>query len=194
MKKLFGFGARPPRPHWARAVMDRETTKMINELGTGSSDALEISGDAWKSRAAFRSYRSVHYPEFDICEQPLDEQFDIIFAEQVFEHLVWPYRAGRNVLSMLKPGGYFLMTTPFLIRIHDAPLDCTRWTAAGIRSFLAECGFPLESVVAHSWGNRACVKANFMTWPTFRPWAHSLRNEDNFPVVVWALARKPRAS
>jgi SAM-dependent methyltransferase len=177
------------KPHWARAVMDLETRRLIEELSPETCSALEISGTAWRTRVRFQSYRSVAFPEFDICDAGLAEKFDIIIAEQVFEHLHWPGRAARNVLGMLKPGGHFLITTPFLIRVHNVPTDCTRWTETGIRYFLAECGFPLEQIRTGAWGNRPCVKANFTDWPTFRPWLHSLRNEPEFPVVVWALAR-----
>jgi hypothetical protein len=114
----------------------------------------------------------------------------LIIAEQVFEHLLWPYRAGKNVHRMLNQGGYFLITTPFLVRIHSGPTDCSRWTETGIRYFLAECGFSLERIQTGSWGNRACVRANFSQWSRYRRLVHSLRNEPSFPVVVWALAQK----
>jgi hypothetical protein len=120
----------------------------------------------------------------------LPETFDLIIAEQVFEHLAWPYRAARNIHRMLNGGGLFLVTTPFLLRIHDAPIDCSRWTPTGIRYFLAECGFPLDGVNAYSWGNRACVRANFTRWQKYQAWRHSLADEPEFPVVVWALAQK----
>jgi SAM-dependent methyltransferase len=119
----------------------------------------------------------------------LDHQFDLIIANQVFEYVLWPYKAARNVCQMLKPGGYFLMTTPFLIRVHAIPYDCTRWTETGIKYFLSECGFPLEEIKTGTWGNRACVKANFKRWAR-RGWFGSLKNEPNFPVSVWALAKK----
>jgi hypothetical protein len=31
----------------------------------------------------------------------------------------------------------------------------------------------------------------FKGWPGWVRWKHSLRNERNFPIVVWAFARKP---
>lgn len=94
---------------------------------------------------------------------------------------------------MLKPGGYFLVTTPFLIKVHPVPHDCTRWTETGIKYFLHEGGFPMEDTVTGSWGNRACVKANFKRWAR-RGWFGSLKNEPDFPVSVWALARKPQVN
>jgi SAM-dependent methyltransferase len=179
------------REQWARTVMYQECCTLITKLEPSRLDVLEISGrDAGPWRAlGFKSVKQTDYPEFDICKDRLDEQFDLIIADQVFEHLLWPYRAARNVFAMLRPGGHFMVTTPFLIRVHAVPVDCSRWTALGMRHLLAECGFPLERIQAGSWGNRACVKANFRRWAD-QTWWRSLRNEADFPVVVWALAKK----
>jgi SAM-dependent methyltransferase len=175
--------------HWVRIVMNRETRELVQSVQPDQLSVLEIAGDYWGHVEQFKQYRSVHYPEFDICAGALPEQFDLIIAEQVFEHLLWPYRAGKHVYEMLRPGGYFLITTPFLIRIHGAPYDCSRWTETGIRYFLAECGFDLERIQTGAWGNRACVRANFSRWAWKWPW-RSLRNEPDFPVSVWAFAQK----
>src|SRR5690606_20941245 len=107
--------------------------------------------------------------------------------------LLWPYRATKHVLEMLEPGGYFMISVPFLVRVHGYPIDCTRWTDLGLKHLLAECGFPIEDIQTGSWGNRSSVRANFRYWWSYIPWLHSLRNEQNFPHVVWALARKPAA-
>ena len=176
--------------YWNRTVMDRETRELVQGVQPHQLSALELSGDYWGRIEQFKTYRSVRYPEFDICSSVLNEQFDLIFAEQVFEHLLWPYRAGKHVYQMLRPGGYFLMTTPFLVRIHEVPVDCSRWTETGIRYFLAECGFDLERIQTGSWGNIACVRANFVRWARYRRWWHSLHNEPNFPCSVWAFAQK----
>ena len=188
LRRLYLVGTVPE--HWARIVMNRETEKLIATLPINGMRALEISGEEWGRKMHFKAYESVHYPQFDVCESALDETFDLIIAEQVFEHLLWPYRAGKNIYKMLQPGGYFLLTTPFLIRIHNFPTDCTRWTGTGIKYLLAECGFDLERVRTGSWGNRACIRANFFRWALFRPLLHSLRNEPDFPIVVWAIAQK----
>ena len=179
-------------PHWSRIVMDKETEKLVHSLPVPTLDVLEVSGTKWEN-TGFRSYRSVHYPEYDLCAGPLPETFDLVIAEQVFEHVLWPYRAARNVHEMLRPGGHFLISTPFLLRVHAAPLDCSRWTETGLKHLLAECGFPLEGIRTASWGNRACAIRNLRKdgkWASYRPWRDSLENEPDYPIVVWALARK----
>lgn len=182
-----------PAEQWARVVMNRETLSLIQGCGPEKLKVLEISGTFWTNRCEFREYKSLYYPGYDVCKEPLSETFDLIIAEQVFEHLAWPYRAARNVYQMLNPGGFFLITTPFLLKVHDYPMDCSRWTPTGLRYLLAEGGFSLEMIESYSWGNRECVRANFNKWQIFRPWHHSLANEPEFPVVVWALAKKDRA-
>ena len=174
---------------WARIIMNGETDRLIRQLDLQHSSALEISGTKW-SAYPFRRYRSAAFPNYDVCSQVLDERFDLVLAEQVFEHLLWPYRAVRNVFEMLNPDGALLLTTPFLVKIHDEPADCSRWTEVGIRHLLAEGGFDINRITTGSWGNRACIRSNWRRWTIYHPWFHSLKNEPGFPVVVWALARK----
>jgi SAM-dependent methyltransferase len=174
---------------WNRTVMYQSCFEWVESLHPEALDALEISaGNIWRP-LGFKSYTEANFPVFDVCSMTLNKQFDLIIADQVFEHLLWPYRAGRNVYEMTKPNGYFLITTPFLIKEHHVPVDCSRWTELGLKHLLAECGFPIEKIRTGSWGSRACVKANFGSWAR-RGWFKSLANEPDFPVSVWALAQK----
>jgi hypothetical protein len=186
-QRLIGYT--PGNKDWCRVVMDQRTTEIVSALPIRDMRALEISGERWKD-AGFGSFKSAHFPEFDITTDVMDESFDIIIAEQVFEHILWPYRAGRNVFSMLNKGGYFLITTPFLLKIHEYPVDCSRWSPTGLKYFLAECGFELGNITVEGWGNESCVVANLREWMPYNPKKHSLKNDEEFPVVVWALARK----
>jgi SAM-dependent methyltransferase len=174
---------------WMRIVMYRRCFEFIRALGPSGLDVLEVSaGPQWVREFTFRSYTPTQYPGFDLCAQTLPERFDLIIADQLFEHLRWPYRAGRNALAMLKPGGVFLITVPFLVRVHASPIDCTRWTPEGLYYFLQECGFHPAGIAVDSWGNRACLKANLLAWRKRGPFG-SLKNEPDFPMVVWAFAR-----
>ena len=172
----------------ARAVMYEKCINLVNELEPCKMDALEISsGFEWKA-LGFKSFTEANFPDFDICTQTTGQKFDIIIADQVWEHLLWPYKATNNVLHMLRPGGYFLVTTPFLIKIHDMPVDCSRWTETGMKYLLAECGFPIDKIITGSWGNRKAVIGNLTRFP--KAFYRSLKNEPEYPLTVWALARK----
>jgi SAM-dependent methyltransferase len=176
---------------WVRVMLYRDAFAFIRELGPEKLDVMEVSGGVqWRREFIFKSYRATEYPGFDICADALPDRFDLIIADQVFEHLKWPMRAARNVYSMLRPGGYFIIATPFLLRVHASPIDCNRWTETGLSCLLQEAGFPEELIKTKSWGNRSCVQANFKRWPK-AGFLGSLKNEPDFPVMVWAFAQKP---
>jgi SAM-dependent methyltransferase len=176
--------------YWDRAVMYRCCFDFIRGLGPENLDAMEISaGPQWVREFRFRSYTATQFPDFDVCAQTLPQQFDLIIADQVFEHLRWPYRAGRNVHAMLKPGGHLVISTPFLQRVHKVPIDCSRWTEEGLAYLLQECGFKADAIETASWGNRSCLIANLTRWRR-RGFFGSLTNEKDFPVMVWAFAQR----
>lgn len=189
VKKILGYST--TNEHWCRVVMNQETERIVNTLDIGQLNVLEISGKKW-SNLPFKSYQNLQYPQFDICENIPNNlgKFDLIIAEQVFEHLKYPYKAAKNIYSLLNPNGSFLITTPFLIKRHDVPIDCNRWSAIGMKYFLEECGFNQDKITSDSWGNRKCVIGNFNKWPLYNKYFHSLKNEPEFPIVVWAIAKK----
>ena len=130
--------------HWCRKVMNDRTLELVSALPTTSMACLEISGEFWATRAGWKSYVNAWYPTFDLNHDVMpDLRFDMVIAEQVMEHVRYPYRGMRNIHSLLRPGGWALITTPFLIQIHDND-DYSRWTAMGLRYFMEECGFPLR--------------------------------------------------
>jgi len=176
--------------HWSRVVMNQETRKFIESLNYEELDAAEVSGNDWET-VNFKSYKILSYPKFDICgKNTMTESFDLVFAEQVLEHVAYPKRAVENIYDLLRPGGHCVITTPFLVRVHNEPMDCWRWTELGLKHLLAEGGFDLKKIRTGSWGNRECVVANFDRWVYFNRKIHSLVNEKEFPISVWAMAQR----
>jgi SAM-dependent methyltransferase len=175
--------------------MNAEIERFIRSLDGPQTDALEISGTGSQGRYNFRTYRTVQFPEYDLCERPLArEQFDLVIAEQVFEHILRPDLAAANVYQMLRPGGIFVISTPFLLKIHGDPLDLCRWTELGMRQLLETAGFTVQKTA--SWGNRECMLADMkpgLDWTRYNPRRHSLINEPEFPIVVWAFAQKGKS-
>lgn len=177
------------RDHWVRHVMNLETERLVNALNPSQLSAVEISGKGWSS-FGFQSWEQLVYPDFDITYSTIEPgRADIILADQVWEHLTDPERAMRNVFASLSPGGYFLNNTPFLLRYHECPIDCTRWTMTGMSNMMQRAGF--EVVETGQWGNLSALIENMSSWPNYDPSKHSLENDPNYPIMVWALARVP---
>ena len=169
-------------------VMNEATQKIMSSLDTTTFDALEISGRAWSS-TDFKTYTAVSYPQFDVCNIADDykNSYNIIIAEQVLEHIRNPFKGVSNVYDMLRPNGYFFVTTPFFLKIHGAPNDYWRWTPMGLTAMLEDCGFTVE--LSEAWGNKDCVAGNLDQWKIYEP-GLNLNNEPEFPVVCWTLAKK----
>ncbi|MGZ8995018.1 MAG: class I SAM-dependent methyltransferase [Rhodospirillales bacterium] len=183
--KAIGFDA----THWVRVVAYREARAWLGELGIEMLDALEIApGHYWK-KLTFKTYRTVSFPAFDVCRDVLPERFDVIIADQVFEHVRTPWTAARNVCAMLRPGGHFLCFVPFLLKVHGYPDDCTRWTDSGLRWLLEDAGFEGAKIKTGSWGNRQCAVANLRHGWRMYGFGRSLKNDPDLPVMTWAFAQ-----
>lgn len=180
-----------------RIVQRREGQKILEGLPTSKMTCAEVSGDYWKDRLPWSAAESFHFPDHDICKDVFRDakgdaqSFDMVIADQVWEHLQRPYAATRNVFSMLKPGGYFYIAVPFYVRYHAFPVDCTRWTALGLANLLIESGFDASLITSAQWGNLEVAKKDCSKkWAKFNRDEDDLRNDPDFPIVSWALARK----
>ena len=78
---------------WLRVIQQQEIQSWLDELPAEDLDVLEISGDEWRDARPWKTHRTANFPAFDVCDQPLEERFDLIIADQVFEHLDRPPRA-----------------------------------------------------------------------------------------------------
>ena len=179
-----------------RIVMQKASRAWVRGLDPSTLDAAEISGK-WGESFAFRSYRRFSYPTYDPCTGPFRDdsgkvlKFDLILANQVWEHIDRPHAATRHVHRMLRPGGWFWLAVPFFIPYHAVPVDCSRWTARGLRNLLIEAGFDESRIQAYQWGNRAAALRNMeLPWPPEHRPDDDLTDDPDFPIVSWAMAQR----
>ncbi|MBN1692928.1 MAG: class I SAM-dependent methyltransferase [Dehalococcoidales bacterium] len=85
------------------------------------------------------------------------KSFKVISALDVFEHVAKPFELGKQIYSILSPGGYFLMSLPNLGRYYyrlgriiddfiienkdEPPYHLTRWRIKTVQTFLKSIGF-----------------------------------------------------
>ena len=65
---------------------------------------------------------------------------DTFIMCEVLEHLKDPEQALLEARRVLKPGGYGILTVPFLYAIHDDPVDYQRWSDMKLTTVLNEMG------------------------------------------------------
>lgn len=187
VKRLIGYDSR----NWLRIRQIEAFTTFLEAANRKSRDVIEIS-PGWNRywRAICPDYRSVDFPDFDICKDRTDEQYSIVIADQVLEHVQRPLVAAANIHAMTRPGGWAMVATPFLFRVHARPHDYNRWTPAGLKQVMVEGGFAEDDVQAYGWGNKACAKAH-IGGPVraYGIW-RDLSNDEEYPLMVWAFAKK----
>lgn len=70
-----------------------------------------------------------------------NEQYDCAFATEVLEHCPDPLLVLRETNRVLKPGGAFFFTVPFLWNLHEVPYDEYRYTPFALQRLLTAAGF-----------------------------------------------------
>jgi len=81
----------------------------------------------------------------DVAKLPFkDHQFDVIKATELFEHVSKPEKGIEECLRVLRPGGYFILSMPFLCPVHADPSDYQRWTETKLRTVFRHLGVKIK--------------------------------------------------
>lgn len=93
-----------------------------------------------------KNYTIFDLPDYDLNldwkNKPKVPEADIIFCLEVFEYLWQPFIALKNIYRLLKKGGIFYCTFPFVYPLHNPKeFDYLRYTKNGIEKLLEEAGF-----------------------------------------------------
>ncbi|GHC60008.1 class I SAM-dependent methyltransferase [Ulvibacter litoralis] len=70
-----------------------------------------------------------------------NSSFDCAFGTEVLEHCPEPEIVLKEVYRVLKPGGVFFFTVPFLWNLHEVPHDEYRYTPFSLQRHLSNSGF-----------------------------------------------------
>lgn len=78
----------------------------------------------------------ITYIQGDICDCPniKDASYDIIFSNNVFEHLEQPWDAAKECVRLTKKNGLIIHNAPFAWRYHPCPVDYFRFSSQGLAS------------------------------------------------------------
>ena len=75
-----------------------------------------------------------------------DETFDAVACFEVLEHVENPALAVGEAVRVLRPGGIYVLSTPFLYPLHDTPRDFRRYTPFGLRRLLMAAGLEVIAI------------------------------------------------
>ena len=123
---------------------------VVLDVGAGRAD--------FKSLFARHNYTGIDiypYPEIDLAvdltqSNPFRaESFDLVVLANVIEH-VYEYRTlVKRCSEVVKPGGAILITVPFLLKLHQEPVDYHRYSRYTLQSLADENGLSIEILEAY---------------------------------------------
>lgn len=168
----------------------------------GAATALSIDQNPTLNQILLACWPALHidyaiHPRHDAQNLAdfADEQFDIVYSHQVLEHLPKPWRAGNELVRVLKPGGIGLHTTCAFNPLHGPPdfNDYYRFFPDG----LAELFEGVDISVVAGWGNREALAHNLIMndgngalgGRRFHPLIGQ-RNDKYYPWVTWIIFTK----
>jgi SAM-dependent methyltransferase len=70
--------------------------------------------------------------------------YDIVICTQVMEHVFEHSKVFEEAYRLLKPGGFFIVSAPFVWQIHEEPYDYYRFTKYGFIKLLENAGFLVQ--------------------------------------------------
>jgi SAM-dependent methyltransferase len=73
---------------------------------------------------------------------------DLVFCNQVLEHVRRPERLVAEAHRVLRPGGALILAAPFYWPLHEEPHDYFRYTRHGLAHLLQQAGFDAVEVRA----------------------------------------------
>ena len=91
----------------------------------------------------------------------LNDAADTVLATELLEHLPEPERFIAEVARVLRQGGSFILTVPFMEALHEEPRDYFRFTPHGLKAMLEGHGFSLIKIFSK--GGLSAVLGSFLT-------------------------------
>jgi SAM-dependent methyltransferase len=83
----------------------------------------------------------VSLPRSQVAARLSGKTFDTIFCVSVMEHIPNIFSAASNIQSILRAGGSFFISVPFVFRYHGYPGDFWRFTPEAVEHLFPEIDF-----------------------------------------------------
>ncbi|KKP56610.1 MAG: Methyltransferase type 11 [Parcubacteria group bacterium GW2011_GWB1_35_5] len=80
-----------------------------------------------------------------------DNSIDAAVSESVFEHVPDADKVAREMVRVVKPGGYIYVSAPFVHPYHASPDDFNRWTISGLKHMFPELDIIESGIRSGPW-------------------------------------------
>ncbi|MCE5207213.1 MAG: methyltransferase domain-containing protein [Chloroflexi bacterium] len=123
----------------------------VLDVGAGRGDFKTLF-----TRHAYLGLDIYPYPELDLSVDLIemcpfnDNSFDLVVLANVIEHVYEYRKLVSRCARLLKPGGRVLITVPFLLKLHQEPVDFHRYTRYTLATLAEENQLEVETLDAYT--------------------------------------------
>ena len=116
------------------------------DIGCGKKPYLEVLNPFVKNYIGFEHPNTLHMNnKIDVLRDGCrlhfkNNSFDTVVSFQVLEHINEPNEMLAEIHRILKIDKYLILTTSFMWRVHEVPIDFYRYTRYGLNHLLEKAG------------------------------------------------------
>lgn len=136
--------------------LENEYKKIFSKFVKEDFNILDLGAGRLFYRDFIRKYASNYKSiDFEKTHKDLDyigtssrtglkkESFDVVFCSQVLEHVPDPKESFEEINRILRKDGIAIISTPFLMYLHNEPYDFYRYTKHALKKFAIESNFEI---------------------------------------------------
>ncbi len=129
--------------------------KTVIDLG-GKQKPIKGRTKSWD----VEEFHILDLPEYNIDETiSFDKKADVLFCLEVFEYLICPITAMRNIKKLLNENGTAYVTFPLVYPVHnEVEYDSLRYTISGINRICNHAGMKIDKVINRKTKTNSLVK------------------------------------
>ena len=128
--------------YFEKKLQNVNKSALIFDIGAGIQTFAELLGQFNTYTADFIPYKGIDVvTDLNMPLPVKDNVCDIIVMSNLIEHIPEPLTLLKESRRILNKGGKVLITVPFLIKIHQAPIDYLRYTEFMLHRLLEQAGF-----------------------------------------------------
>lgn len=178
------------RPYFQKVFSEIGPVQRILDLGCGKKPWKVIYSPYAETSFGIDVLHTYHGSSavdafFDGRRIPFqDATFDVVFCTEVMEHVPEPGDFLAEIHRVLRPGGRLVMTTPFMVPLHEDPWDFYRYTRYGIVHLLSKARF--GDIAITVFGDTVAVLITLLVQVQLRIW-HMVSRRVRWPAIysIW---------